>query len=97
MATQTVHVELPDEFLSLLGSTEAAAELMKEAAVMELLRRAEISQGKAAHLLGIRRWDLPALMGRYHVPSGPRTAEEVDAEVAVIREYLAKRATRASR
>lgn len=88
MATHRITVELPDEILLILGSTDAAAELMKEAAVMELLRRAEISQGKAAHLLGISRWDLPALMGRYQVPSGPETPEEVDREIDAAIAYL---------
>ena len=95
MASQHVTVELPDELLSILGSTHAAAELMKEAAVMELLRRAEISQGKAAHLLDIRRWDLPVLMVRYHVPSGPETPDEVDRELDAAIAYIAHTRTHA--
>ena len=81
MATHTLTVELPEELVDLLGTPEAAAAKAREALVIELLRDATISQGQAAHLLGVTRWDLLDLMSRYGVPSGPETAEEMRREI----------------
>ena len=55
METQTLTVEVPEELIVLLGSPEAAAARAKQAFVLDLLREARISQGKAADLLGITR------------------------------------------
>ena len=81
MATQTLTVELPEELLDLLGTPEAAAAKARDALVIELLRDATISQGQAARLLGVSRWDLLDLMARYGVPSGPETAEDMRREI----------------
>jgi hypothetical protein len=48
---------------------------------MELLRPYVIAQGKAAELLQLNRWALPARMGRYIVPAIDRTPEELQAKV----------------
>src|SRR5919197_1225326 len=88
MGTHTLSVEVPDELLALLGSPEAAAVRAREALVMELLRDATISQGKAAALLGVGRGELLDLAARYRVPSGPRTAEEWEQEMAVVDRLL---------
>lgn len=85
MATQTLTIDVPDELLILLGSAEAAAAKAREALVMALLRESAISQGQAARLLGLTRWDVLDLMARYAVPSGPETAEEMRAEIAAAR------------
>lgn len=85
MATQTLAIEVPDELLVLLGSADAAAAKAQEALVMALLRESFISQGQAARLLGLTRWDVLDLMARYAVPSGPETAEEMRAEIDAAR------------
>lgn len=46
-----------------------ADRMIEETAVLELVRRAVLSQGKAAELLGLSRWQLADLMARYDVPS----------------------------
>jgi predicted HTH domain antitoxin len=76
MTSRTVTIDLPDELLSLLGDPETIGERTREALVLALLRDAEISQGKAAQLLGITRWDILQLMARHRIESGPETAEE---------------------
>lgn len=81
MATQSIGVELPDDLIKLLGSPERAAARAREALVLDLLRQAEISQGKAAELLGINRYQMLDLMALHKIPSGPQTVEEVDAEI----------------
>ena len=88
MATCTLTLELPEDLVALLGSPEAAAARAKEALVLDLLREARISQGKAAHLLNISRWDILDLMARHQIPSGPETAAEVRQEITEARRFL---------
>ena len=85
MATRTLALELPEELVALLGSPEASSARVKEALVLDLLREAHISQGKAAELLGITRWEMLDLMVRHHIPSGPATGEEVRQEIEDLR------------
>jgi len=81
VATRALTVELPEELLALLGSDEEATIKTREALVMELLRETAISQGQAAELLGITRWDLIDLMAHYRVPSGPESVEELQQDL----------------
>lgn len=85
MATRTLMLELPEEVVALIGSDEAAATKAKEALVLELLREGQISQGQAARLLGITRWDLLALAARYQIPPGPATPAEMREEIERVR------------
>jgi predicted DNA-binding protein (UPF0251 family) len=71
-----VKFELPDEVAPHLRDEDLAAKA-KEAVTMELLREHEISQGKAAELLGIDRHTLFDLMTRYRVPVIDMTPEEL--------------------
>ena len=57
------------------------------AQVLELLRDAQISQGKAARLLGITRYDILDLMASRYIPSGPFTPEEVDRDIENTRRF----------
>lgn len=88
VVTRTVTLELPEDLVSLLGSPEEAATIAKEVLVLELLRKARISQGKAAHLLGLTRWELLDLMAVHEVPSGPENAEEARQEIEEARRFL---------
>jgi hypothetical protein len=84
-----LRLELPDELVALLGETpEAAASTARQAVVLDLLRHGHISQGTAAHLLGITRHDIIDLTAAYHIPSGPQTIEEFRDEVAAARRHL---------
>jgi len=85
MATRKLSFDLPAELLADLGPSKTLAGKAKEAFVLELLREARISQGKAAELLGINRWDRLDLMAHYRIPSGPATTDEVDEEVRTAR------------
>jgi predicted HTH domain antitoxin len=49
----------------------------KEAIVLELLRKGEISQGKAAELLGISRHDLLDLMAKHDIPMADFSPDEL--------------------
>jgi predicted HTH domain antitoxin len=74
-----VKLELPDEVATHLRDEDLAAKA-KEAFTMELLREHEISQGKAAELLGIDRHTLLDLMAKYQVPVVDMTPEELEQE-----------------
>src|SRR5206468_2026163 len=88
MAMQTLSLEIPEALVKMLGSPEAAAAKAKQALVLQLLREAELTQGQAAELLGLTRWDILDLMAEHNIPSGPETAEEMAQEVEDLRRYL---------
>jgi predicted HTH domain antitoxin len=73
-------LELPDEVVKHVSDKELA-EKAKEALVMELLREHQVSQGKAAEILGISRYDLFDLMSKYRIPVIDLTSEELEAEL----------------
>ncbi|MGI8551191.1 MAG: UPF0175 family protein [Dehalococcoidia bacterium] len=91
MGTQTLFLELPEEVVSLLGSPEAAVAKAKEALVIELLREARISQGLAAQILEVIRWEILDLMAEHHVPSGPATEQELRREFEQVDRWLQER------
>ena len=70
MATHTLSLEVPEEWVTMLGSPEAAAAKAKEALILQLLREAEITQGQAAQFLGITRWDILNDMAQHNILSG---------------------------
>lgn len=81
MSTASLTIELPAEVLELLGSVESAKAKTRQALILQLLREGEISQGFAARLLGITRYDILDLMAQDQIPSGPQTPEEIDREI----------------
>ena len=81
MATKTVTVELSEELVALLEPEEDLAGKMRELLVLDLLRDARISQGKAAMLLGLTMREMLLLKAHHCIPSGPLTAEEVDRDI----------------
>jgi len=88
MSPRDVVVELPEGIVSLIGSPQAAAAEAGRALVLELLREARISQGRAAELLGLTRAQMLDVMAERRIPSGPETAAEQRAEIASLRRYL---------
>jgi predicted HTH domain antitoxin len=86
--TRTITIELPDELVAVLDSLDGIEDRAWKALVLDLLRDAQISQGRAAMLLGMTRYDILDLMASHSIPSGPRTPEEVDREIDVAMRYL---------
>lgn len=70
-------VELPEEL-----KDEEVLKKGREAIVMELLRKGEISQGKAAELLEIDRHALFDLIDKYDIPAIDMTEEELEEELS---------------
>lgn len=83
MAEKRFEVELLEEVLAGFGWQESdVPRRVREALVMELLRRDQLSEAQAAALLQLDRWGLLDVMGRYQVPAIRMTAEELKRELA---------------
>jgi predicted HTH domain antitoxin len=80
MVTKKVRLELelPDELVAYFDSLEAVSQEAKEALVMDLLRQGKFSQGKAAELLGVSRWDLPKILAKHNIPAIMVDPEELE-------------------
>ena len=81
MASRVLTLDLPEDVVALLGAPDEAAAEAKQLLVVELLRRGQIGQSRAAEVLGTTRWGILELMGRYDVLQGPETAEELEREL----------------
>ncbi len=86
MASRVLTLDLPEDVVALLGAPDEAAAQAKELLVVELLRRGRIGQSRAAEVLGTTRWGVLELMGRYDIPQGPETAEELEQELEQVRQ-----------
>ena len=83
MAGKRFEVELPEQVLAGFGWQEAEVpRKVREALVMELLRRDQLSEAQAAELLQLDRWELLEIMGRYRVPAIRMSPEELKRELA---------------
>lgn len=83
MADKDFQVSLPAEVVGGFGWDESEVpRRVREALVMDLLRLDRFSEAQAAKVLGLARWELLDLMGRYDVPAVRVTVEELDRELA---------------
>lgn len=78
-------VDLPPELLDLLGSEEEAKRDAKVAVVLDLVRRGRISRARAAELLGLTLWDLPALLAEYRMPWFDYSPEDLARDLEILR------------
>ena len=79
-------IELPGELLEILGSEDEARRDAKIAVVLDLVRRGRISRAKAAELLDLTLWDLPALLSRYRIPWFDYAPADVERDLAALGE-----------
>ena len=83
-----ITVDLPSELIGLLGPTPAqAAAYLKQLALIDLVRRGEISSGKAAEVLGMPRWDFLRVLAEHKVPYLDLSEEELRQDVATASRY----------
>ena len=80
-ANRTITIELPGDLVAALDSLDGIEDRAWKALVLDLLRDAQISQGKAARLLGVTRYYILNLMAQHHILSGPLTAEEMQRDI----------------
>jgi predicted HTH domain antitoxin len=86
-ATRTITIELPDALVDALDSLDGIEDRAWKALVLDLLRDGTISQGRAARLLGVTRYDILDLMASHSIPSGPLTAEEMRQDIENARRF----------
>lgn len=83
MAEKDFRVSLPQEVVGGFGWNDAEVpSRVREALVMDLLRLDRLSEAEAAKILGLARWELIQLMGRYDVPAVRMSIEDLDRELA---------------
>jgi Uncharacterised protein family (UPF0175) len=83
VADKRFEVELPEGVLDGFGWQETGVpRRVREALVMELLRRDQLPETQAATLLQLDRRGLLDMMGRYQVPGIRMTPEERRRELA---------------
>lgn len=75
-------LEFPEEFHEEDLLDKDVEMMAKEGAVMALLSKGKISQGRAAELLGISRHDLFDLMPKYDIPAIDMSKEELKKELS---------------
>jgi predicted HTH domain antitoxin len=86
----TITVQVPDILLEdLATSPEELDREIRLAAALHLYSRGLVTQGKAAEIAGLSRWDFIEALGRAEVPACQVTSEELTDEVE--RAYQAHR------
>ena len=86
----TITFDIPDnieQHLAAAGSNVDAA--AKEAVIVELYRRGQISHGALSECLGLSRHEADALLGRHHVTEDLLTPEEYGEQMRALRARLA--------
>ena len=64
---RVIRVPLPAPLIEALGTSRSVAARLRELAVLDLLRRGDISQGYAVELLGVSYPQLWELMAEHHM------------------------------
>ena len=78
-------IEIPLELLEVIGTEEEATREAKVALILDLVRRGKLSRAKAAELLEIPLWDLPALLAQYRIPWFDYSAEDLQRDLLALR------------
>ena len=83
MAEKGFHLSLPREVVSAFGWDDSEVpRRVREALVMELLRLDRLSEGQAAEILGLERWELLETMSRYDVAAVRMNFDELERELS---------------
>jgi len=85
MTLKKIELTFPSEVLDMLSTTyQDDANMIKEAAVLELYREGKISSGKAAEILGMDRFEFIRYAGKKGIPYIRMTSEELEEEVKLL-------------
>lgn len=85
MPLKKIELSFPSEVLDMLTTTyQDNAEVLKEAAVLELYREGRLSSGKAAEILGMDRFEFIRYAGKKGIPFIRITPEELEEEVKIL-------------
>jgi predicted HTH domain antitoxin len=85
MKSAVLHVPFPDEILIESGfSEQGAVQKMQQLFVIDLYVHHQITSGKGAEILGIRKYDFIRLLSETGVNYFDYTGRELDSEFSVI-------------
>lgn len=85
MPLKKLELTFPSEVLDTLSTTyEDDANVIKEAAVLELYREGKISSGKAAEILGMDRFEFIRYAGKKGIPYIRITPDELEEEARLL-------------
>jgi predicted HTH domain antitoxin len=82
--SKSISVEIPDK---LLGSEDEAAKEAIQSLVLDLIRGGRISRSKAADLLGIDLWEMPAFLSEYKIPWFDYSKKQVEQDMATLQRF----------
>ncbi|MBQ9494311.1 MAG: UPF0175 family protein [Treponema sp.] len=86
MNMQAVSIKIPDAMLEYMAVQNEGEELMRNAMILfPYIQNETISHGKAAQILGIKKLDLIALYSTVGIPYLDQTKEELESDIAVIK------------
>lgn len=85
MPMRNIQISFPSEVLDAISATyQNNADVIKEAAVLELYREGTISSGKAAEILDMERFEFVRYAGMKGIPYIRMTPDELESEVKVL-------------
>ena len=86
MTMQSVSIKIPDSMVEYADVQNESEELMRNAMILfPYIQNETISHGKAAQILGIHKMDLIALYSNLGIPYLEQTKEELESDIAVLR------------
>ena len=86
MPLKKLELSFPSEVLDMLATTyQQSAEVIREAAVLELYREGKLSSGKAAEILGMERFEFIRYAGIKGIPYIRLTPEELEEEAGLLK------------
>jgi len=89
--SKSISIEIPDELLEILGSEDEIGKEAKRSLVLGLVRRGKISRAKAAELLEINLWDLPATLSEYRIPWFDYSKRQLEDDMTALGRFDEKR------
>ncbi|MBO4760022.1 MAG: UPF0175 family protein [Spirochaetaceae bacterium] len=93
MTMQSVSIKIPDSMVEYADVQNESEELMRNAMILfPYIQNETISHGKAAQILGIHKMDLIALYSSLGIPYLDQTKEELESDVAVLRNLRSRSA-----
>ena len=93
MTMQSVSIKIPDSMVEYADVQNESEELMRNAMILfPYIQNETISHGKAAQILGIHKMDLIALYSSLGIPYLDQTKEELESNVAVLRNLRSRSA-----
>ena len=82
MTMTDVKIQVPDEMVSYVIANDEQSELMRNAMLLyPYIKNLTISHGKAAEILGIRKYELINLYGELGLPYLDQDMDEIDEEM----------------